>query len=107
MSPLTGLLYSQIGYDLGDPMRAIVRATQADFISAAALFTLRDTQSHQFVLTGPVTRWGEKWGSTWWVADFSAIQQPGEFVLQILARKVPQIIRDYAVKLNQNELFLL
>lgn len=84
MSPLTGLLYSQVGYDLGDPMRAIVRSTQAEFLSAAARFTLQDTQSHEIVLTGPVTRWGEKWDSTWWVADFSAIQQPGEFGLQIL-----------------------
>jgi hypothetical protein len=84
MSPLTGLLYSQVGYDLGDPMRTIVRSTQADFISAAARFTLLDNQSRQCVLTGPVTHWGEKWGSSWWVADFSTIQQPGEFVLQIL-----------------------
>jgi hypothetical protein len=83
MAPLTGLLYSQIGYDLGDPMRAIVRSTDPRTLSDAAHFILQDVQTGQTVLAGPVTAWGKKWGSTWWTADFSALGQAGEYILVI------------------------
>jgi hypothetical protein len=84
MTPLSGLLYSQIGYDLGDPMRAVVRSSDPRHLTEQARFELRDAQTGQIILAGPVTRWGEKWGSSWWIADFSEVQQAGEYNLHIL-----------------------
>lgn len=81
---MNGLLYSQIGYDLNDPKRAIVRSTDPNYISPAAIFRVLDSTHPTAILTGPVTCWGRIWNSTWWVADFSGIRSPGEYILQIM-----------------------
>jgi hypothetical protein len=82
-SPLSGLLYSQIGYDLRAPMRAIVRSTDRHFLDDAARFWLQDADSGAGVLSGSVSYWGECWQSHWWIADFSALKMPGRYRVQI------------------------
>lgn len=84
MIGISGLLYSQIGYDLGDPMHAIVRASDPGYLPETSRFELMTKDGREVVLAGPVTHWGEKWGSHWWIADFSALAQPGEYALVIL-----------------------
>jgi hypothetical protein len=71
--PVTGLLYSQIGYDLGYPMRAIVRSSDRAYLAADATFTLIDNNDDTVVAERPVEHWGEIWGSSWWVLDFSDV----------------------------------
>lgn len=86
-----GLLYSQIGYDLGDPMRAIVRGPSADHLpkkSTFALFRVDDASGGEPgapVLTGPVRYWGETWHSHWWEIDFSALAEAGSYQLVVSA----------------------
>lgn len=84
MNKVTGCLVSQVGYDLGDPIRVLVRADQADFLTPSAHFSLYPARGRKPIQVGPVTCWGQKWGATWWVADFSGIKLPGEYILNIL-----------------------
>lgn len=80
-TPITGLLYSQIGYDRGAPKRAIVRSTEADYLPVEAMFAVH--QNDTKVLRDQVVYWGKCWGSHWWVADFSALDDAGEYQLHI------------------------
>lgn len=89
MPEITGLLYSQIGYDLGDPMRALVRApvgsTNPARVPPDATFEIADATNGAVALAGPLTRWGELWQSAWWVADFSPLRDPGDYCILIRA----------------------
>jgi hypothetical protein len=77
----TGLLVSQIGYDLRAPMRGLYRGQ----LPARATFRLQDAVSGETVLQKPLVRWGNCWQSDWWVADFSELSRPGEFTLTLEA----------------------
>lgn len=77
MTP-TGLLVSQIGYDLRAPMRALWRGA----LPAGAMFRIRD-ENGQTILEKPLAFWGKCWGSDWWIADFSDLTRAGTFTLTI------------------------
>lgn len=79
----SGVLCSQIGYDIGEPMRAIVRSDDEHYLSSAAEFELLNCEGEQ-VIAGPVRMWGQKWKSWWWVADFSGVKAKGEYVLLVI-----------------------
>ena len=83
MPPVTGLLVSQIGYDIGLPKRALVRGPAHTLSANGAMFTIERMDDLETVLTGSVTYWGELWGSAWWVADFSALDEEDEYLLTI------------------------
>lgn len=84
MTSVAGLLTSQIGYDFGQPLRAIVRGPKDEtLLSESATFRLFRRGESAPLLQGPVAFWGELWGSAWWVADFSELAEEGEFVLVV------------------------
>ncbi|TFH05557.1 MAG: hypothetical protein E4H09_01805, partial [Spirochaetales bacterium] len=83
---ISGFLYSQIGYDMGDPMRALIRSTKAGSIGQGATFEanrLEDGEIGKPTLTGPVRYWGEVWHSHWWEIDFSGIAQAGTYEITV------------------------
>ena len=82
MKDVAGLLYSQIGYEPDWPMRAIVRAPDASFVSKVARFQIFENGKE--VISGPLVHWGGKWGSHWWIADFSALGREGRFIIAIV-----------------------
>lgn len=69
-TPPRGLLFSQIGYDAGDPVRLVLRGPKNTLPDEWAL-----RLSEQSVI--PLIHWGEIWGSHWWVA--SAPSTPGTY----------------------------
>ncbi len=85
MNP-TGLLVSQIGYDLRAPMRALWRGA----LPEGAIFRLQH-KSGETVLEKPLTFWGNCWHSDWWIADFSDLTTPGTFTLTLEASGVPPV----------------
>jgi len=101
---LAGLLYSQIGYDLRAPMRALWRNTTRGALSENVTFSLKRTGNGETILTGPVTYWGQCWHSHWWVADFSAVTQRGEYILAIEADHQPSIVSQ-PIKVAENLLW--
>jgi hypothetical protein len=76
----SGLLVSQIGYDLHAPMHALYRGS----LPEGATFCLQ-TASGDTLIDKPLQFWGECWKSLWWVADFSELRQPGDFTLTLNA----------------------
>lgn len=77
-----GLLFSQIGYDLGLPMRAAV-CGPAGMLGARPTFALR-TPTARLVGEGALHDWGSKWGRQWWVIDFSHIAAEGAYRLDVI-----------------------
>ncbi|GAB4491685.1 MAG: hypothetical protein Fur0016_02150 [Anaerolineales bacterium] len=82
----TGLLISQIGYDLRAPMRAIWRGA----LTEGASFRLQN-ESGETILEKPLTFWGNCWGSDWWIADFSELTTAGAFTLTLEASNMPPV----------------
>ena len=76
-SGLHGLLYSQIGYESGLPIRIVVRAHRQNYLTndaTASLLNKHDVLEEQV----PISYWGKLWGSHWFVADFSGQTKAGE-----------------------------
>jgi len=80
----TAILSSQIGYDTGDPLRAIIRSDRADGVPAGAVCIVLDANDRE-ALTVPIAYWGPKWGAHWWTADLSALQTSGRYKLYLRA----------------------
>lgn len=70
-----GLLYSQIGYDIGDPMKAYFRSDRKEALGENAYFTVVN-QANEETFSHKPSFFGEKWNTYWWVLDFSGIQEP-------------------------------
>ncbi len=77
----TGLLVSQIGYDLRAPMRGLYRGE----LPEGATFRLQEAVSGEILLQKPLVHWGQCWQSEWWIADFSELARAGEFTLTLEA----------------------
>ena len=71
---VSGFLFSQIGYDLKDPKRAIIRSNNRSYINTDTYFFIINLNNNNLVLKDKVNYWGEKWGSHWWEIDFSALE---------------------------------
>jgi hypothetical protein len=83
MTP-TGLLVSQIGYDLRAPMRALWRGA----LPESANFRVQN-ENGETQLEKTLTFWGKCWGSDWWIADFSDLTTAGTFTLTLEASGAP------------------
>lgn len=81
-TPVHGFLYSQIGYDLGQPKQALIRHGKRRFLSKQASFALYNA-ADEIVHHGAVNYWGKTWGSHWWALDFSAQDVDGAYHLVI------------------------
>ncbi len=80
-----GFLYSQIGYDIGDPMRALIRSDDRARVSDGASFAVADADGKE-IASGPVRYWGHAWKTHWWELDFSGVAESGEYVITVTDR---------------------
>ena len=78
-----GIMSSQIGYDSGDQNRIIIRSDNCSYLTPSATFSLTDADEN-IVYSGKVQPWGMKWGSYWWIADFTAYDKNG--IYQVIVR---------------------
>ncbi len=79
---VAGLLFSQIGYNLGETARIIIRMPEKNLLSDGAecsLVPLNNEKSYQTTCK----YWGELWKSHWWVMDFSDIIHEGEWEIEV------------------------
>jgi hypothetical protein len=60
-------------------------------------FTLREAANGEAVLAKPLQRWGECWGSAWWIADFSELTCPGEFTITLEGGGSPEACSPFKV----------
>ena len=78
----SGLLFSQIGYELGFPVRIIVRLPKKELlqgITRCKLNPVSEGKSYE----ADFNFWGEIWASNWWVADFRTIEEPGQWDIEV------------------------
>lgn len=98
-----GLLFSQVGYELGLPIRVIVRLPKKDQLPENAscnLVPVDAEKSHE----AEFIYWGEIWGSHWWVANFKNIQESGEWDIHVKnGRK--DLISDSGLKVEKDILW--
>ncbi len=79
---VSGLLFSQIGYEPGFPVRIIVRLPEKELLpgnSVCRLLPVHGSERHQ----ADLNHWGEIWGSHWWVADFGIMDQEGVWDIEV------------------------
>jgi hypothetical protein len=85
----TGLLVSQIGYDLRAPMRALYRGP----LPTGASFRLVNADG-ETLLHKPLEDWGECWQSHWWIADFSELNQAGVYTIVLEGEGLQPVVSD-------------
>lgn len=78
-----GMLFSQVGYEPGFPVRIIVRLPATELLSGDAVCRVTSTQNN-FMHEAACRYWGEIWKSHWWVAEFNGIEE-GEWFVQIVS----------------------
>jgi hypothetical protein len=98
-----GLLFSQVGYEAGFPVRVIIRLpNKKDLPPKARCVLIPQTGGNQY--SSPCSYWGELWKSVWWVAEFDKIDEAGKWDIEIRnGNKV--ILSDSGLKVGKNILW--
>jgi hypothetical protein len=126
---VNGFLYSQVGYDLGDPMRAIIRGGSKDYVPESAVFEVvrlsgpdaggapagessgaaepaarADAAVGEAARRGDVRYWGETWNAHWWEIDFSGIEEAGTYAIVVRA-KGKELLRSEPIEIDRHLLW--
>ena len=73
-----GLLFSQIGYEQGMPVKVMIRLPQKELLTNEATCYLIPTGNEQ-KYQARFQYWGNLWKSHWWIAEFEGISESGEW----------------------------
>jgi hypothetical protein len=79
---VAGLLFSQVGYEIGLPVRVIVRLPGRELLEGNAVCVIVPS-SNEHEHSVECVYWGSIWGSHWWIAEFPAIDEPGTWSVEI------------------------
>jgi hypothetical protein len=77
---VSGLLFSQVGYEPGLPLRVIVRLPVREMLSPDAICRL---SSDAGVFTKALKYWGALWGAHWWTAAFDQDVEEGTYAVEV------------------------
>ncbi|MCC5928849.1 MAG: hypothetical protein JJU28_06355 [Cyclobacteriaceae bacterium] len=78
-----GLLFSQLGYEPGWPVRLVLRAPGKDYFQPGTICRLRPCNAKQVYET-TCDYWGEVWGEHWWQIEFKDIPKGGTWSIEIV-----------------------
>ncbi len=98
-----GILSSQLGYELGYPIRVMIRSNQSDYLSNDAIFEVVNMENES-VINGQVDKWGKKWESYWWTADLSQLKHQGRYIVKI-KNKDHVLLRSDTIEVGRNLLW--
>ncbi len=98
-----GILFSQIGYELGYPVRIIARLPKKDLFQGKTICKLNSVSDKKNYQT-EFNYWGEIWKSHWWVADFHTIGETGEWDIEVLTDN-ECIFSDQGLRVGKNILW--
>ena len=79
---ISGLLFSQIGYELGFPVRIVVRLPKKELLqgkTTCKLIPVSGKKTYEIVFNYH----SQIWGSHWWVADFRNIDEEGVYDVEV------------------------
>jgi hypothetical protein len=98
---VSGLLFSQVGYEPGMPVRIIVRLPEQEMLRAGTRCMLATGELEYFT---PVEYWGALWGSHWWIATFG--QSVKEAVYRVEIREGEEVLlADGGLEVKRNILW--
>ena len=81
---VSGLLFSQVGYEPGLPVRIVLRLPKKELIkekSTCHLLAPSGSNKHETVFN----YWGEIWKSHWWIAEFNGLEDDSEWNVEVLS----------------------
>jgi len=87
----TGLLFSQIGYDAGTRPCVMVRADRRTALADDARVELLGAGGA--TVSAPLAYWGEKWGQSWWRAEFPEVP-PGSYRVVVAGSNAGELSAD-------------
>jgi hypothetical protein len=79
---VSGLLFSQIGYELGLPVRVVVRLPKNELLQGKTVCRLIPVSGGKTYET-EFKYHSEIWKSHWWVAEFKNIEEAGEWDIEV------------------------
>ena len=97
-----GMLFSQVGYEPGFPVRIIVRLPAAELLQGDAVCRLTSLQN-DLIHEAVCSYWGEIWKSHWWVAEFNNLEE-GEWIASIIAENTT-VFSDEGIVVKKNILW--
>ncbi len=100
---VSGLLFSQIGYNLGETARIIIRMPENKLLSKDAICKLIPSENEKKHESN-IEYWGELWKSHWWVIEFKNLKEEGEWAIEI-ANKGAVLFRNKGFKVAKNILW--
>jgi len=102
-SGVAGVLYSQLSYETGFPIRIVVRVPEKGLFpdnSECILFSEENEEKYRI----DFNYWGDVWKSHWWVAEFPEIAQEGEYRIEIHGNG-EMIFSDFGLEIKKNGLW--
>ncbi len=79
---IAGLLFSQIGYETDLPVRIILRLPNKKNLPENSICRLINVAGGNRKET-KCTYWGEIWKSHWWIAEYTDLNDPGEWDIEV------------------------
>lgn len=99
---LCGLLFSQIGYEPGFPLKIMLRLTNKELVSDKVLCRLNPF-GNKPATEVPFAYWGELWGSHWYTAVFESPEE-GEYKVEAVDRGKP-VLSDHGLQVKNGILW--
>ena len=98
---VSGLLFSQVGYESGMPVSIIIRLPEKEMIGSGIRCRLSSGEEEYYT---PVQYWGAVWGSHWWIATFG--QPLKEATYRVEIRKGEEVLlSDGGLEVKRNILW--
>lgn len=100
---VVGLLFSQVGYEKEHPVKIILRSPRKDmFPDGCKCLLLPAGPGEKYA--SPCVYWGEIWKSHWWIAEFTEIDEEGEWDIEIVSDG-KCLFEDSGVQIKENILW--
>ncbi len=97
----SGLLFSQVGYEPGMPVRVIIRLPGGVGLAEGAGCRLNGGGRSYEV---PLEYWGECWESRWWTATFAGAMEEGSYTVAVIDEG-EQVMADEGLLIRKNILW--
>ncbi|MGK7395488.1 MAG: hypothetical protein ACNS62_13005 [Candidatus Cyclobacteriaceae bacterium M3_2C_046] len=100
---VAGLLFSQVGYEPGQPVRVILRLPRKELVSSSPVCKLIPVDNDNAYRVN-FKYWGDLWKSHWWIAEFTDIAVSGEWNIQVLSDE-QLVFEDQGLKVGSHILW--
>lgn len=97
-----GILFSQVGYDVGRIKRILIRGPENWLSDNAEVVFINSNSKMEY--KEKVKYWGKFWGCNWWIADFTEFEEQGIYKVQ-LHDKNKLLLEDVGLEIGKNILF--